>query len=344
MKKIILLIFSTALLFLYIFYRFEINYAIIQAYGQIKLIVEAQKIEKILADKGMSDSLKQELRFIIKVKNYAEDSLGLSKTKNYSTFYDAGNHEINWLVMAAYPFKLKSYEWKFPFAGTFPYLGFFNPKDADKEANKLKAKGFDVKIGHPIAWSTLKIFRDPVLSTMLRYSKGKLAEIIIHESTHATIFIRSDAIINENLANFVGKKGSLRFLTAMYGKNSSEYHHFVKQLTRSKRISHFIVNQSTKLDSLFKNFPQQMSVETKQKKKNSLMQAIQAVYITTMQVDSASKEYIRKDSFFFNNVNYLQSEIYSSKFSFFDSLLRTKYKNNLSQMIHAIKKNPKIIL
>ena len=336
-KRIIQILFLMLLIFAVI-YKKELKYAIVQAYGQTRLIIKAKNINQLVKDSSYSDSLKQQLLFILKVKKFAEDSLALVHTKNYTTFYDAGDKEINWLVMAAYPFELKSYEWNFPLAGKFPYLGFFNPLDAQKEANRLKKLGLDVKIGHPTAWSTLKIFKDPVLSTMLRYSKGRLTEIIIHETTHATVFIKNDAVLNENLANFVGKKGAIKFLKDTYGINSLQYKNYIKKLVHDSLIRNFISLNSSRLDSLYHTFSDKSDTIKNKSLKDSLMNCIELDYINLFQADSQRIRYIKNSKYFHNNVNFLQSNIYNSKYSYLNRLFTDSCNGNFRIFIQGFKK------
>jgi predicted aminopeptidase len=312
-----------------------VKYASKQAVGQLNIIYKAQSISKLIDSNTLSDSLKEQLLFIQRVKEFAEDSLHLAKTKNYETFFDADTNEINWLVMAAYPYELKSYEWHFPIAGNFPYLGYFNPKDAEIEANNLKQQGYDVRIGHPVAWSTLSILKDPVLSTMLRYSKGRVAEIIIHETTHATVYIKDNSELNENLANFVGQKGSLAFLASTYGLNSKEYLQYNSDLANKQQLSIFLHEQAQTLDGVYKNIETD-SVSIKREKKIQTMDKIRDNFLN-QNYSSSFKEYVLKDSLLYNNSFYTQFLLYNNNQSELDDLLQSKYHNSIAEFILDLK-------
>ena len=82
---------------------------------------------------------------------------------------------------------------------------------------ELESEGYEVRIRPVGAWSTLGFFNDPILSNMLERSPGALAELIIHEMTHATLYVKDGVDFNENLATFVGEQGALEFLEAQYG-------------------------------------------------------------------------------------------------------------------------------
>jgi predicted aminopeptidase len=104
------------------------------------------------------------------------------------------------------------HEWWFPVVGKVPYKGFFNVEDALKERAKLEKKGLDVWIRGVDAFSTLGWFRDPLYSYMKKYSERHLAELIIHELLHATVYLKGQSQFNEELAEFVGTEGSRLYI------------------------------------------------------------------------------------------------------------------------------------
>jgi predicted aminopeptidase len=332
LKKIFVFSFSVFVLFGTATQFQRLKYLLKQGKGQISLIHKAKDIEKMLSNNNLSDSLKAQLELIRAVKKFAEDSLFLAQTKNYTTFYDAGkNNEINWLVLAAYPYELKPYTWKFPLVGNFPYLGFFNPEDAQKEAEKLKKMGMDVRISHPVAWSTLKVFKDPVLSTMLRYSAGRIAEIIIHETTHATFFVHNNMELNENLANFIGKEGALHFLESCYGRQSAPYLAFKAELERKEFVSVFLFKSAMQLDSLYKQLAEKPD-SIKRAEKNSLLRQIEKSYLE-LPISEKQKQETIKDSLLYNNSLYTQFLVYNQSYSALKQLLLGKYHNSIQLFI-----------
>ena len=119
-----------------------------------------------------------------------------------------------WVVMACEPFALKPKEWKFPIIGSVPYKGFFKKERAEALKAELEKEGWDVMVRNPGGWSTLGWFTDPILSKMLMRSEGDLANLIIHEMSHATIFVKDSVEFNENLATFIGDRGAELFLIA----------------------------------------------------------------------------------------------------------------------------------
>ena len=220
---------TTIFLFLLIFLTYLIRnreliaYAWMQAKGQINIITHTQSIDETLANPSYPDSLKNKLKLITEIKQFAFDSIGINPTKNYNSIYNQHGKPLMWVVTASNAFDIKPYEWEFPILGKLSYKGFFIREEAEKEAEKLKKMGLDTDIGSAGGWSTLGLFRDPILSEMLRKKEGTLANLIIHELTHGSVYISDSVSYNESLANFIGDKGSLKFLKFKYGINSIEY-------------------------------------------------------------------------------------------------------------------------
>lgn len=199
-----------------------ISYGIGQAKGQLHVVLNARPIADYLDDPNFPDSLKTKIRIIEEVKAFAIDELGLNESDNYTSIYDQEGKDILWNVSAADEFELKPYEWSFPIVGTFSYKGFFDYDKALIEMARLDSLGYDTNIRSVNAWSTLGWFTDPILSNMLYRGEGQLAELIIHELTHATVFVKDSLTFNENLASFVGSIGAEAYLQKKYGERSMQ--------------------------------------------------------------------------------------------------------------------------
>ena len=203
MRKKILGGFLLLVLVLVVYYWSLISYGIGQGLGQLRIIREARPVEEFMRDPSFPDSLKPKLALIQNARQFAIDSLGLNDTKNYSTLYDQKGEELMWLVIACEPFRLVEKRWDFPIVGSFPYKGFFDKAKALKLREDLENEGWDVSIQNPSGWSTLGWFTDPILSGMLRRGEGDLASLIIHEMSHATVFVRDSSEFNETLLSFL---------------------------------------------------------------------------------------------------------------------------------------------
>lgn len=251
-----------------------ISYGWMQAKGQLHVLTNTKPVEEVLTNPAYPDSLKQKIRLIQTIKQFAVDSLGLKPSKNYTTFYDQQGKPILWVVTASERYRLVGRQWTFPVIGTFSYKGFFEKDRADSLVADLQREGLDTRINEVSAWSTLGFFHDPILSSMLERSEGQLAELIIHELTHGTLFIKNSLEYNENLADFVGEYGALRLLKAKYGAASEPYRTYLDTKLFYERYDEHILHGARQLDSLYATFTPQMPVMVKDEKKEQLIEQI----------------------------------------------------------------------
>jgi predicted aminopeptidase len=146
---------------------------------------------------------------------------------------------------------LKNKEWSFPLIGTFSYKGFFDHERAIAEKAELISQGYDTGIRTTTAWSTLGYFKDPILSGFLSRSEGEIANTVIHELTHGTVFVKDSLQFNENIATFFGNKGAEAFLTQKYGADSEEYQTYIGRMHDREIYTQHILRGARKLDSLY---------------------------------------------------------------------------------------------
>ena len=205
--------FIAAILILAALWNFRlIAYGVGQLTGQLKIIRGSVPVEEVLQNPGTDSDYRKKLELIAEIRKFATDSLGLTDTDNYTTFYDQQHKPLMWVVTGCKPYALEAKKWHFPIIGEVSYKGFFEEDLAKAEAEKIRNEGYIADIYSPSAWSTLGYFKDPILSGMLKRSPGRLAELIIHESTHATCYIESSVDFNENFATFTGEPGAAIFL------------------------------------------------------------------------------------------------------------------------------------
>lgn len=189
----------------------QLSYYMHSAYYQTKLLQSRKSIADVLHRDGLDETQKAKLRLVGEAKAFAESKLGLKKSRNYTGYVQLEEPYVTYIVQASFPYELKPYLWKFPFVGEEPYKGYFRKALAEKEADGLRAKQFDVYTRGVSAYSTLGWFQDSVLSSMLRYEEYDLVETIIHETVHTTLFIKDAAEFNERMATFLGREGMKLF-------------------------------------------------------------------------------------------------------------------------------------
>jgi beta-N-acetylhexosaminidase len=185
------------------------------------------------------------------IRRFAHDTLALTPTKNYTTYVQLDRNYLNAVVSASATDSFERYEWWFPIVGRVPYKGYFNVDDAKALGRKLKNKGLDVWIRPVDAFSTLGWLRDPLYSYMKTYPPGKLADLLIHESFHATLFLHSNAQFNEELATFIGIQGARRYLAETYGDPSDEVTTFDAKRVDEATYVQFLQDLRAQLDRMY---------------------------------------------------------------------------------------------
>lgn len=315
-----------------------VSYASRQGYGQLAIIWNARPVEEFLKDPSFPDSLKARLNLIDKVRKYAIDSLGLKDTENYKTLYDQKGNEVMWVVMACKPFQMTPKQWKFPILGAVPYKGFFNQAKAIALKAELESEGWDVIVRNPGGWSTLGWFTDPILSKMLNRSEGDLANLIIHEMVHATIFVRDSVDFNENLATFIGDRGTEKFLIDSYGEHSSEFQTYMAEDEDYVKYIDHMLRGTQCLDSLYSTMREDDSREHKMVLKEMTIRSI------VESLDTLSLALTRNPSRRFkdklpNNAYFMNFRQYQSKQTVFWDEWNDKFNRNLRAYIGYLTNN-----
>jgi predicted aminopeptidase len=178
-------------------------------------------VEEILKDESMSAQWKEKIGFIQEVKRYGEERLGLKKTKSYSKFFEAKG-PVLYVVTASEKDRLQLYTWNFPITGRVTYKSFFTKEGVLKEKQFLEGKGLDTFVQRAGAYSTLGWLKDPIFSSMMEWNHVALANLILHEMTHTTVYFKDETDFNEQLATFIGDRGAIDFLIEKYGIGSKE--------------------------------------------------------------------------------------------------------------------------
>jgi predicted aminopeptidase len=228
------------------------RYLLVQGYHQLKVLAGARSIARILSASSLDSETRKKLLLVGEIKRFGL-SLGLEKTGAYETVFDNGKGPVVWAVTACPKDRLEAVTWKFPVAGRVPYLGFFKKEDARKALDGLKSKGYDALMRPVSAYSTLGILPDPLFTSMLMGSEEYLADLILHEMTHATVYLKGDAGFNESFATFVGMQGGLDFLKFRYGENSPEVGRSLDYKEDDERFSAFMAGLYDRLDRLYKS-------------------------------------------------------------------------------------------
>jgi predicted aminopeptidase len=197
-------------------------YLTAQGAHYLGLRAKAVPADEALADPRTSPQVRLLLERVGEVRSFAVSELGLKETKNFTSIVTLDSDRLVTVVSACPELSFDRYLWSYPLVGKFPFRGYFDPYEAQEEAARLKAKGFDT-IARPVdAFSTLGWFTDPLFSFMASYSEADIADLILQELTHATIFVKGEGDFDEELSAFVGDQGSLLWLELKYRANSPQ--------------------------------------------------------------------------------------------------------------------------
>ena len=335
-KKSLLLFFFGLFLIFFGWNRQIVLYGFQQAIGQFSMMSGTIPVADICKDSLVSDSIKTKLRWIAEIKQFAQDSLGLAATENYTTYYEQNGEPILWIVTACPQYSMEEFQWAYPVLGELGYKGYFKKELADKEAAKLSENGYDVDVGQVNAWSTLGWLQDPVLSSMMSKNEGELARLILHELTHTTVYVADDVDFNENLATFIGDKGAEQYMNEKYGIGSIQLVNYQNHLLDLKKLAAHFLRGSKQLSKLY-NKLEGLNAKQKRKLKDQQIKLIMA-NLDTVNFSSESKfERIRSKSFIPNNTFFNTYQMYRGEQKVLDNLFIKEYDGNFPLFIDSWK-------
>jgi predicted aminopeptidase len=223
---------------------------------------------------------------VLDIRRFAGE-LGLKKSANYTRYVVIDRDYLAAVVSASAQDSFTRHEWWFPVVGSVPYKGFFNPQDARKEAEKLKKRNLDVWVRGVDAFSTLGWFRDPLYSYMRDYSVYRLANLIIHETLHATVYLKGHSQFNEELAEFVGSEGARLYVEKTFGRDSEEYREMANGERDSAAFIAFLQSLIAELDALYQSgVPREEKLQKKEAAIRSALERFDAGYDTLFKSDN----------------------------------------------------------
>jgi predicted aminopeptidase len=245
-----------------------------QGFYTAKYSFGAQSIEKTVREKNIDDSLKTLFENVSSIRRYSTENIGLAENKNYTRFIHIKKQYLIDLIAASKPDTFSLYRWWFPFFGKAPYLGYFERDDAIRTAKKFKKKGYDVIVVPVDAFSTLGIVSDPVYSFMKKLSIYQLSNLIFHEQTHATIFLKKQINFNEELASFVGEVGALSYIRERFGDSSVEYRNALLEKQDGDTWDRELRGLHATLDSVYR---ERWSRDEKLRRKKAIIDSFKTV-------------------------------------------------------------------
>ncbi|OQW47241.1 MAG: aminopeptidase [Proteobacteria bacterium SG_bin7] len=293
----------------------QLGYITKSGYYQAKLLWNRQPIEDVLKDPGVSEKVKSKLTLAKQAKDFAQNELSLKPTKNYESYVSLDDRYVTYAVTAAPPYELKNYLWKFPIVGEVPYKGFFKKEDALDEEQEMKGKGYDTYIRGISAYSTLGWFNDPLLSSMIGYEDEDLVNTVVHETVHATIYIKNAAEFNERLATFLGNKGTELFYIAREGGKSPTVKKIADENSDDLVFSRFISNELKRLETFYRT-----ETPMNPEKKERALAQLKERFEKSLRPQLKSKSYLRFSEIKLNNAFLMGYKTYMNDLSDFEKV------------------------
>ncbi|MEL6181542.1 MAG: aminopeptidase [Myxococcota bacterium] len=307
-------------------------YVVRSSYYQMELLAYRESTADVKARCSLAPWQAQALATVADVKRFGRE-IGLAGSANYDTIATGWQRPI-WNVSGCDPLAFKPKTWWFPFVGTVPYLGFFTDEDADAQIAQLREEGLDVYKRPVGAYSTLGWFEDPILLHMLEWSTFDLANIILHELTHATVWIQGSVAFNESFANFVGDTAAFRYLESRYGTQSAIYRQAQETAEDRDRWRKVLLDLYHALETLYaSDLPPQTKLKRKAALFESLPERVRAggfhrpeAYVRVVQARAP-----------WGNAHVVQFRTYNANRAWFEAVLE-QHNGDLLAFMQAIKR------
>jgi len=213
-----------------------LRYVTQAAAGQEQLNGRGVAIADVVENEWLDRRTRELLAHVPRIKAFGEKH-GLRRTRNYERYLWINRPAVVWVVSACDPLRFRPKTWSFPVVGSITYTGWFDREEARAYAADLAKQGWDVDVRPSQAYSTLGWFDDPVLSTMISEGDealGDLADVVLHETLHATYYVPGQSTLNESVASFVGDTLAVRYMDEAVGPDSVEKDRFLELRARGE--------------------------------------------------------------------------------------------------------------
>lgn len=223
--------------------------------GGLASLGRARPIADVLEDPAVPESTKTKLRFVQEVRQFGIEEVGQSGERAFVTYDDdtavASTATVAYSVSAAKKDSFTPYTWDYPFIGRAEYRGFFKLEEAQAEQASLDVRNYDTTLGRVSGFSTLGILSDPIRASQIALPDPDLAELVLHELSHNTLYKNGDTQFNETLASFVGRNAARRFWRTRRPPDSPESVAALDTYADEDLIDDFIALVYTTLDAYY---------------------------------------------------------------------------------------------
>lgn len=218
--------------------------------GQLALINNQLPLPAAIAQE-QDPARRALLREVPSILAFAEDVVGLQVGRSYSGYFETERSGLTYVVTACARTGFDAYRWWFPIVGTVEYRSYWDEAQAHAVASELEAEGYDTWVSPSRAYSSLGILRDPITTTMLRDGLSGLAEVLIHELSHAKLFIPGQTDWNEALASFVGERGAEQYFRGARFAGSPLQTEVERRLERRATFDQAVAQAFVELEQLY---------------------------------------------------------------------------------------------
>jgi len=222
------------------------------AKGQLTLMAGRVPVDRALAEVEFTESERDRLKLVGRIKEFGEQTIGLSPTKNYETINPTFDTVV-WNVSGTASDRFTPHNYNYPIVGELPYIGFFSREDADAEAELLASLGWEPYVRSAGAYSTLGWFKDPLWRSMLAWDEEQLSNTVLHELAHATVWLPGHGSFNESLAGFLGDEAAARFMKSIKEERPEAYQVWQDRLGDGARYREEMHHLVARLDGLYRS-------------------------------------------------------------------------------------------
>ena len=270
---------------------------------------------------------------MLQAREFAEQGLDLDAGDSYTTFSQLDSDTLALVVSAAHKDRFEPYTWWFPIVGRVPYKGFFSEKRARDAIRELEEEGYDTHLRPTSAFSTLGWFADPLVSSLLRYDSVSLANTVIHEILHNTIYLAGEAQFNESFANFVGGRGAIEFFCGQYGAESELCERARADWHDDLLFGEFLSRLVADLEALYAR--RDLPLEEKLTVREEIFAAARREFVEEVQPRLLSSSYAGFLRGPLNNATLIGRRLYYGRLELFEQAFQ-RYDGDLDQTIAAI--------
>lgn len=308
-------------------------YVLRAGYEEAKILARRQPIEKLVADPATPPETRDKLALVLEARRFAAEQLALDAGESYTTFSQLDSDTLALVLSAVRKDRFEPHTWWFPIVGHVPYKGFFSESKARRELRKLDERGYDTSLRPTSAFSTLGWFNDPMVSPLLRYDSVALANTVIHELFHNTMYLSGQAAFNESAANFAGGQGAIAFFCGDGGEASDLCERARAEWRDDLLFGRFLNQLVDDLQAVYTR--QDLGFEEKIARREVIFSQAKTTFADSVRPQLSASTFSAFDRNPLNNATLIGRRLYYRRLELFEEVL-TRYRGDLQRTLDAI--------